>query len=91
MYLVLYNMGTRAKRFILVQTVTNKILSQLSDDVYEYEGPSSHTTFPSSMNSVDGTEGFNGFGTQSHPNVESRPSGRDERSIYEEALQVYNV
>ncbi|XP_051218804.1 helicase-like transcription factor CHR28 isoform X1 [Lolium perenne] len=57
------------------------------DDVYEYEGPSSHTTFPSSMNSVDGTEGFNGFGTQSHPNVESRPSGRDERSIYEEALQ----
>ncbi|KAM0862152.1 hypothetical protein ACQ4PT_045431 [Festuca glaucescens] len=60
------------------------------DDVYEYEGPSSHTTFPSSRpswNSVDGTEGFNGFGTQSHPNAESRPSGRDERAIYEEALQ----
>ncbi|KAM0894324.1 hypothetical protein ACQ4PT_024505 [Festuca glaucescens] len=60
------------------------------DDVYEYEGPSSHRTFPSSMpsrNSVDGAEGLNGFGTQSHPNVESRPSGRDERAIYEEALQ----
>jgi hypothetical protein len=44
-----------------------------------------------SWNSVHGAEGLNGFGTQSHPNVESRPSGCDERAIYEEALQVYNV
>lgn len=61
-----------------------------NDDVYAYEGPRSHRTFPPSMpswNSVDGAEGLNGFGTQSHPNTESRPSGCDERAIYEEALQ----
>ncbi|CAM0902558.1 unnamed protein product [Alopecurus aequalis] len=61
-----------------------------NDDVYAYEGPCSYRTFPPSMpswNSVDDDEGLNGFGMQSHPNVESMPSVCDERAIYEQALQ----
>uniref|UniRef100_A0ACD5UUY2 Uncharacterized protein n=1 Tax=Avena sativa TaxID=4498 RepID=A0ACD5UUY2_AVESA len=63
--------------------------SDNDDDISAYEGLRSHRILPSmpSWNSVNGAGGLNGFGAQSHPNVESRPSGCDERAIYEEALQ----
>ena len=44
-----------------------------------------------SWNSANGAERLNGFGMPSHPNMESGPSVCDERAIYEQALQVYNV
>uniref|UniRef100_A0A8R7PNU4 Uncharacterized protein n=1 Tax=Triticum urartu TaxID=4572 RepID=A0A8R7PNU4_TRIUA len=46
--------------------------------------------FPPSMlssNPVNDAEVFNGFGMQSHPNVENRSLGCNEGVVYEEALQ----
>ncbi|XP_048562118.1 uncharacterized protein LOC125542936 isoform X3 [Triticum urartu] len=48
--------------------------------------------FPPSMlssNPVNDAEVFNGFGMQSHPNVENRSLGCNEGVVYEEALQNF--
>ncbi|KAM3215209.1 hypothetical protein ACQJBY_067288 [Aegilops geniculata] len=52
--------------------------------------PHTYGMFPPSMlsfNPVNDAEVFNGFGMQSHPNVEHRSIGCNEGVVYEEALQ----
>lgn len=61
-----------------------------NDDVYAYEGPRSQRIFRPSMpswNSVNDAELLYDPDTQSHPNLENKLFGGDERAIYHEALK----
>jgi hypothetical protein len=61
------------------------------DDVYVYDGPSSHRVLPSSFgghNSASNTELANINDMQARPNLENRILDSDERAVYQEALQV---
>ncbi|KAM3349719.1 hypothetical protein ACQJBY_022545 [Aegilops geniculata] len=54
--------------------------------------PHTYGMFPPSMlsfNPVNDAEVFNGFGMQSHPNVEHRSLGCNEGVVYEEALENF--
>ena len=65
--------------------------SELPDDVYVYDGPSSHRVLPSSFGgqkSANNTELPNMNGTQAPPNLENRFMESDERVVYQQALQV---
>uniref|UniRef100_A0ACD5ZZC5 Uncharacterized protein n=1 Tax=Avena sativa TaxID=4498 RepID=A0ACD5ZZC5_AVESA len=60
------------------------------DDVYVYDGPSSHRVLPSSFgghNSASNTELANINDMQARPNLENRILDSDERAVYQEALQ----
>uniref|UniRef100_A0ACD5ZZ55 Uncharacterized protein n=1 Tax=Avena sativa TaxID=4498 RepID=A0ACD5ZZ55_AVESA len=60
------------------------------DDVYVYDGPSSHRVLPSSFgghNSASNTEPANINDMQARPNLENRILDSDERAVYQEALQ----
>jgi hypothetical protein len=71
---------------------TNVFLcSKLPDDVFVYDGPSSHRVLPSSLgghNSANNTELANINDMQARPNLENRIMDPDERAVYQEALQV---